>query len=154
MENLQNVKTQPKAKANTSKDATKANSSAVTKFLDKREKNALTVGFHETKMGRLADSFGARSVKNLANQIAKTESTPEKTVKAASVINDFRNNRFSAERLTENRLRIFRNNLSRMTASVGADGKKQKDGLIFTDEDVKRDIMRLSAIIWKSGNFA
>lgn len=153
MENLQNVKTQS-TKPIKSKDATKANSSAVTRFLDSREKSALTINFHETKIGRLADSFAARYVKNLANQIAKSESTDTKTVKAASVINDFRQGKFSSERLTENRLRIYRNNFSRQTASVDGNGKKQKDGLEFTDEDVKRDVMRMSALIWKSGNFA
>ena len=144
------VENAPKTATPKTKDVVKSNSSQVSKFLTEREQKALAIGFHETKIGRLGDSYKARYVKNLANQIAKTESTEAVKVTAASVINAFRKGELSPERLTENRLRIYRSQFARQTSLTG----KAADGLEFTDDDVKRDIIRMSNKIWDSGNFA
>jgi hypothetical protein len=116
---------------------TKIEQTKKTAFLNKREKSGLAIDFHETKSKRISDNYKARYVKNLANNISKVESTDKKIVSALSVINDFRQAKFSSERLTERRIKAYANQF-----------KRQSNGLEFSAEDVKRDVMRMANLIW------
>lgn len=137
----QTQKTNTKTKNTTKNSDKKVSAKQLTNFLNERESNAVKIAFHLTRSQRIGDKFNARYVKNLANQVAKVESTETKIVSAASVLNDFRKGKFSETRLTENRIKAYSRILSNQA------------GFTVDADAVKRDIMRLANAIFSTAAF-
>lgn len=109
-----------KDKAAKKATATNTNADKLKVAFARIERECFNLTFHETKLGRTANSFSGRFMQNLANEISKVESTKNKIVRTSVIYKDFLNpknydgdkvlgvlvNRLSVRRL-DNRCRLL-----------------------------------------------